>query len=158
MLASLWAAMAAAATSGCAPLSHSLVSLDGSATGAPSAVATLTLDPDNPLILRGLDGAPIRPVRVPSALRTWSFVVKPGKHLLWASSVPYGLPLLPQSMRCYAIDVRLEAGTEYVLRHDADRRHALVVRRGAAAPEATGRLVDEPSIMERSCRWDEPPR
>ena len=157
-LASPWVALVAAAISGCAPLSHSRISLDGSATDAPSAVATLELDPDHPLILRGLDATPIRPLRVPSALRTWSFSVKPGRHLLWASSVPYGLPLLPQSMRCYAIDVQLEAGAEYVLRHDADRRHALVVRRGAAAPEAIGRLVDEPSIMERSCRWDEPPR
>lgn len=157
-LASPWVALVAAAISGCAPLSHSRISLDGSATDAPSAVATLELDPDHPLILRGLDATPIRPLRVPSALRTWSFSVKPGRHLLWASSVPYGLPLLPQSMRCYAIDVQLEAGAQYVLRHDADRRHALVVRRGAAAPEAIGRLVDEPSIMERSCRWDEPPR
>lgn len=158
MLASTWVALAAAATFGCAPLTHSHITLDGSATDAPSAAATLSLDPDNPLILRGLDGAPIRPLRVPSALRTWTFFVKPGRHLLWASSVPWGLPLWPQSMRCYAIDVQLEAGTEYVLRHDADRRHALVVRRGATVPEATGRLVDEPWIMERSCRWEESPR
>lgn len=158
MLASTWVALAAAATFGCAPLTHSHITLDGSATDAPSAAATLSLDPDNPLILRGLDGAPIRPIRVPSALRTWSFSVKPGRHLLWASSVPWGLPLLPQTMRCYAIDVQLEAGTEYVLRHDADRRNALVVRRGATVPEATGRLVDEPWIMERSCRWEESPR
>lgn len=158
MLASTWVALAAAATFGCAPLTHSHITLDGPATDAPSAAATLSLDPDNPLILRGLDGAPIRPLRVPSALRTWTFFVKPGRHLLWASSVPWGLPLWPQSMRCYAIDVQLEAGTEYVLRHDADRRNALVVRRGATVPEATGRLVDEPWIMERSCRWEESPR
>ena len=111
--------LTAAILCGCAPLTHSLISLDGSDTESLSAVSVLSLDSQYPLILRGLDGTLLPQVRVSSAFRTWSFVLSPGRHLLWASSVPYGLPLIPQFLRCYAIDVWLEPGSLYILRHDA---------------------------------------
>lgn len=145
--------LALAVLGACAPLSLSVISLDGSGTDNLSIVARLSADAGHPLILRGIDGHPIATVRVPSALRNWSFVVAPGKHLLWVSSVPYGHPLFPQFIRCYAIDASLDAGAQYILRFDPADEQALLLRHGSTQAEATGRLVDKPLMLERNCRW-----
>ena len=137
----------------CAPLSYSIVSLDGSGTDNLSIVSRLRADVEHPLLVRGIDGHPVATVRVPSALRNWTFVVAPGKHLLWVSSAPYGHPLLPQFIRCYAIDVSLDPGAQYILRYDHANEQALLLRHGGTQAEATGRLVDKPLMLERNCRW-----
>jgi hypothetical protein len=139
---------------GCAPLSHSIISLDGSGTENLASVAVLISDSRHPLLLHGLDGKSLDTVRVPSALRTWSFVVLPGRHLFWVSSVPYGHPLIPQFVRCYTIDVTLEPANHYILRYDATNEQALLLRQDAREPVAYGHLVDKPLVFERSCRWD----
>lgn len=146
--------LALVAFGGCAPLSHSIISLDGSGTESLASVAVLIYDSRYPLLLHGLDGKPLDTVRVPSALRTWSFVVSPGKHLLWVSSVPYGHPLIPQFIRCYTIDVTLEPANCYILLYDAANEQALLLRQGTREPVAYGHLADKPLVFERSCRWD----
>ena len=142
-----------AVLNGCAPLSHSIISLDGSGTENLSTVSLLTIDYEHPLLLRGIDEKPVGIVRVPSAFRNWSFVVSPGKHLLWVSSMPYGHPLVPQFIRCFAIDVSLDPGSHYILRYDPTQELALLLRPDSTQPEATGRLVDKPLMLERNCRW-----
>lgn len=149
----LLAWLASLVLGGCAPLSHSIVSLDGSDTGNLAAVALLSTDSDHPLLLRGVDGQPLGTVRVPNAFRSWSFVLAPGKHLLWVSSVPYGHPLLPQFIRCYAMDVSLEPGSHHVLQYEPTHEEALLRRQGGTQAVATGRLVDKPLMLERNCRW-----
>jgi hypothetical protein len=145
--------LALAATGGCAALSQSIVSLDGSDTRNLASVSILTADPERPLLLRGIDRHLISPVRVPSAFRNWLFVVSPGKHVLWVTSVPYGNPLFPQFIRCYVFDVSLDPGSRYILRYDSAQEQTLLLRQGEATPEATGLLVDKPLMLERNCRW-----
>lgn len=146
-----------AASGGCAPLSHSIVSLDGSSTESLASVAMLSADSSYPLLIRGVDGKPLDSVRVPNAFRDWSFVVMPGKHLLWLSSIPYGHPLLPQSIRCFTMDVTLEPGIHYIMRYEAANGKAVLLRWDTNDPVAHGQLVDKPWVFERGCRWNREP-
>lgn len=139
---------------GCAPLTESVVALDGASPGDPASVATLAIDPAHPLLLRGVDGQAVTTSQVPNALRSWSFLLPPGSHRLWLSTVPYGHPLLPQKIGCYVIDARLDAGLRYVLRYDPGAESALLVREGSADPAVGGRLVDRPFVFERACRFE----
>jgi hypothetical protein len=145
--------LASAALAACAPLTHSLVALDDADTGNLAAVAVLDNDEKEPLLVRGIDGRPIDAIRVPSALRDWSFVVTPGPHRLWLSSVPYGHPFVPQFIRCYGMEMSLATGGRYILRHDVEHERALLLRPGKTQPEAVGHLVDKPFVFERACRW-----
>lgn len=147
----LW--LAPAVLSGCAPLSRSVVPVDGASPEDIAAVSMLTVDSQHPLLLRGVDERPLPVVRVPSALRTWSFAVSPGRHTLWISTVPYGHPLIPQFIRCYVMDVSLEPGSSYVLRYEPARELALLLRPDDSEPRATGQLVDRPLMLARDCRW-----
>jgi hypothetical protein len=137
----------------CAPLSHKVISIDGTSTENLATVSMLSVDLKHPLLLVGLDGELLQAVRFQSAFRTWSFVVSPGEHILWVSNVPYGLPLIPQRRRCYAMDVFLEPGSHYILREDPTDELVLLLPQGGSKPVASGRLVDNPLIFERDCRW-----
>lgn len=145
--------LASAMLAACAPLTHSIVSLDGADTGDLAAVAVLDNDDRQPLLVRGIDGRPIDAIRVPSVFRDWSFVVKPGPHRLWLSGVPHGHPFVPQFIRCYAMDVVLAPGERYILRDDPWHDRALLLHPGSDQPAAVGALVDKPFVFERSCRW-----
>lgn len=145
--------LASAALAACAPLTHSLVSLDGADTSDFAAVSLLDNDASQPLLVRGIDGQPIDAIRVPTVFRDWSFVVAPGMHRLWLSSVPYGHPFVPLFIRCYAMEVSLTPGGRYILRHDVEHDRALLLRPGNDQPAAVGTLVDKPFVFERACRW-----
>lgn len=145
--------LASAVLAACAPLIHSLVALDGADAGNLAAVAVLDNDDWQPLLVRGIDGRPIDAIRVPSVFRDWSFVVTPGPHRLWLSSVPHGHPFVPQFIRCYAMEVVLAPGERYILRDDPWHDRALLLRPGKDQPAAVGALVDKPFVFERACRW-----
>jgi len=149
----LAALLASAVLAACAPLTHSIVALDGADTGNLAAVAVLDNDDRRPLLVRGIDGRPIDAIRVPSVFRDWSFVVTPGPHRLWLSSMPHGHPFLPQFIRCYALNATLAPGERYILRDDPEHERALLLRPGSDQPAAIGALVDKPFVLERSCRW-----
>lgn len=145
--------LASAVLTACAPLTHSIVALDGADTGNLAAVAMLDNDEWQPLLVRGIDGHPIDAIRVPNLFRDWSFVVTPGSHRLWLSSVPHGHPFVPQTIRCYAMEVVLAPGERYILRDDPWHDRALLLRPGSDQPAAVGALVDKPFVFERACRW-----
>lgn len=86
-------------------------------------------------------------------VRSFTYVLHPGTHVLWVSTAPYGFPFLPQRIRCYVLEVRLAAGSGYTMRFDASAQAPVLVRAGASAPEAVGALVDEALLSERGCRW-----
>jgi hypothetical protein len=145
--------LASAVLAACAPLTHSLVALDGADTGNLATVSLLDNDASQPLLVRGIDSHPIDAIRIPSVFRDWSFVVKPGPHRLWLSSVPHGHPFVLQSIRCYAMEVVLAPGARYILRDDPWHERALLLRPGNDQPAAVGTLVDKPFVFERACRW-----
>ncbi len=145
--------LASTVLAACAPLTHSIIALDGADTGNLAAVAVFDNDDQQPLLVRGIDGRPIDAIRVPSVFRDWSFVVTPGSHRLWLSSVPHGHPFLPQFIRCYAMEVALAPGERYILRDDPEHDLALLLRPGTPQPAAVGTLVDKPFVFERACRW-----
>lgn len=149
----LMLALAASALAGCAPFWNSIVALDGAGAHDPSSVATIGIDARHPLILRGIDGRRVPGTCVQSALRSCTFLAAPGRHTLWASSVPAGIPLIVQSIRCYAIEVVLAPGSRYTLREDPGRDLAVALGPGSTEPLAIGRLVDKPLVIERNCRW-----
>jgi hypothetical protein len=152
---SLTALLAAAVLPSCAPLTQSIISLDGSGDADPAA-ARLHTDANHPLLLHGLDGRPVDFIRVPSALRVWTYVVAPGRHRLWLTSMPFGHPLLPQRIRCYVIDASLEAGVGYVLREDPASKQAQVVRYDTGETVALGHPADQPPVQMRGCQWPAP--
>lgn len=138
---------------GCASLSHKIVSLDGSSVDSPDKIATIDVETRNPLLIHGLDGELLTPVKLQSAFRTWSFVVSPGHHVLWLSSTPYGHPLVPQRHRCYSMEVFLSPGGKYVLSELPGQKRALLLPQAGGSPIAIGKLVDNPWVFERGCRW-----
>ena len=149
----LFFALVAAVLVSCAPLSHRVVPLQGADTANPAGIAIISVDPDYPLLLEGLDGKRLAKLNFQSPLRSYSYTAPPGAHVLWLSSVPYGAPLLPQRLRCYEMHVRLEPGTHYVLREAPARKMALLLRRRGRDSVAYGRRVDNPLIFHRNCRW-----
>ena len=140
------------ALSGCAPMTHAVISLDASTSDDLSTVSVIAIDFNSPVLLHGIDNRSL-PVRVPSAFRDWSFVVSPGKHLLWVSSVPYPNPLFPQHIQCFVLDVSLDPGIRYILRYDPRNELALIFYQSGTKPLAIGRLVDRPLVFERECKW-----
>lgn len=138
---------------GCASLSHEFFSLDGSSTANPDKVATIDVEADNPLLIQGLDGKLLESVKFQSAFRTWSFVVSPGRHILWLSSTPYGHPLVPQRHRCYSMEVFLSPGGKYGLREMPGKKCVQLLLQAGRVSVATGQLVDNPWVFESGCRW-----
>jgi hypothetical protein len=135
---------------GCAALSSSVIPIDGASPDDSGAVARITLAN---ALLRAVDEKLIPGVQVPSALRSYTYVLAPGRHSLWVSSVPHGLPWLPQRISCYVFDVVLAPGSSYVLDVDARTEVAILSGSEPSGSPAIGVLVDKPFVMERSCRW-----
>lgn len=141
------------ALSSCAPLSHKVISLNGTGTENPVNSPIIDVDLTHPLLLVGLDGNQLSSVEFQSQFRTYSFIISPGKHVLWLSNVPYGLPLIPQRLRCYSMDVILEPSSKYILKEAPMEKIALLLPQSGGVPVASGRLIDNPLVFERRCRW-----
>jgi hypothetical protein len=109
-------------------------------------------DLEHPVVLQGVDGSPISS-RVPSALRTWTYLLSPGDHELWVVGAPAGIPLLPQRLRCYSFRANFESGHVYTLSEDIDAKVAILRREDLQAPVATSAIVDSPLVVERPCKW-----
>jgi len=135
----LW--LAVISIGGCAPLSHTVVPLDVPMTDDAAQVAVLSDHSRHPVLLRGVDQKPVSAIRIPNAFRDTIYLLSPGLHVLWVSSVPYGHPLLPQTVRCY------------VLEEDPDNEHVRMLREGSELPAASGQLVDKAPVFLRDCRW-----
>jgi hypothetical protein len=138
---------------GCTPVAPTLVRLDDAQNSRGSEAAVLEVDRTHPLLLRGVDGIPLAAIRIPNAVRSWSYALAPGPHELWFSSVPYGHPLVPQSVRCYVVEATFEPRGRYVVGVDPTLHIPLIVRADSKEAVAKGTLVDEPLVFERSCRW-----
>jgi hypothetical protein len=80
--------------SGCAHVSPSLISIDGSPVDDLSKLALIVEDSDYPLLLRGIDGIPLKTMRVPNVFSNYAYVMKAGPHILWVRDVPYGHPVV----------------------------------------------------------------
>lgn len=141
--------------SGCSSVSPSLIPLDGSPVNDPSKVALITEDTDYPLLLRGLDGIPLKTMRVPNAFHNYAYIMKSGPHTLWLRDVPYGHPVFAsfEKAHCYVMEVELVQGMKYRLREDVELKKALLIDDATGQTIAMGELVDEPWIPARGCRW-----
>lgn len=147
----LW--LAVISIGGCAPLSHSVVPLDVPMTDDTTQVAVLSDRSRHPLLLRGVDHRPVSAIRLPNAFRDTIYLLSPGPHVLWVSSVPYGHPLLPQTVRCYVLRAHFERGARYVLEEDPDNERVRMLHEGSDLPAASGQRVDKAPVFLRDCRW-----
>lgn len=138
---------------GCAALSQSVISVDGASPEHPDSTARIAIDTENPVLLRAVDEKYLSGIQVSSRLRSYTYVLRQGTHVLWVTSAPYGLPLVPQRLGCYVIDAEFSAGSSYLLRFDGARRAPVLTHSAGAAPEVAGLLVDEPFVLERGCNW-----
>lgn len=138
---------------GCASVSRTLISLDGSQTTDLSQVSLIIEDQDNPALLRGVDGVPIKTMRVPSVFGNYAYVIRPGSHVLWLKGSPYPHPLLPQHIRCYTMHVVLQQGVRYILVEEIRNKKAKLVRENTRETISYGALVDEPLVFKRECKW-----
>jgi hypothetical protein len=145
-----------AALAGCAALSNAVIAIDSADPSDTAGVSMIMLDQRSPALLRAVDAKMIEGVHVPSALRSFTFVLRPGPHELWMSSVPAGLPWLPQRIDCYVVRAVLAAGSRYVLSIDKERDLAVLSGSELTGSPATGTVVDRPFVFERSCRWQAP--
>jgi hypothetical protein len=149
----LFLGLAVISIGGCASLSHSVIPLDVPMTDDAAQVAVLSDHSRHPVLLRGVDQKPVSAIRIPNAFRDTIYLLSPGLHVLWVSSVPYGHPLLPQTVRCYVLSAHFERGARYVLEEDPDNEHVRMLREGSALPAASGQLVDKAPVFLRDCRW-----
>lgn len=145
--------LSSAVATGCAPLSQSVQSIEGANPVYVESVARIAVDAAHPVLLRAVDEKPLSSVQVSSMLRSFTYVLHPGTHVLWVSSAPYGLPLVPQRIKCYVLTARLTAGSSYTLRFDVPAQVPVLVNAAGSKFEVQGTLVDEPLIMERGCKW-----
>lgn len=138
---------------GCTHEPPSLIPLDGSSVNNISAVAQVVEDRDFPIILRGLDGVLLKGIRVQTPFNKYTYVMQAGPHIFWGISSPYPHPLIPQRIRCYVIEATLVEGMKYRLVEEAGVKNALLVNDTTGENVAIGKLVDEPWVFERGCRW-----
>lgn len=138
---------------GCAVSSPSLIPIDGAPAHDLSLVAGLREDFAQTLLLRGLDRMPTS-MHLPGPGSSQAiYLIKPGRHMLWAKNVSYGPPMIPQKIRCYVIEAELLAGVLYYLEEDAGGKNARLLRDDSRQVVASGPLVDEPWIFASDCRW-----
>jgi hypothetical protein len=137
----------------CASLTHETIAVDAADAADRAATASVALVAAQPVILRGVDGKMLSSVHVPNAVRSYTFVMSPGPHELWVSTVPYANAQLAQHVGCYVLRATLAAGAEYQLRFDPGRIAAVLLPVGSSQPAAVGELIDQPLIVERACRW-----
>lgn len=142
-----------ALVTGCAPLSKSVQSVEGADPAALDSVARIAIDTGHPVLLRAVDEKFLPGIQVSSQLRSFTYVLHPGTHVLWVSSAPYGLPLVPQRIKCYVFNARLNAGSSYTLRFDSPSQVPILASTAGTEPEVVGTLVDEPLVIERGCKW-----
>jgi hypothetical protein len=131
-----------------------LVSLDGSETNDLSRVSVIMEDQHHPVLLRGLDGVPIKSMKVPSALEEYAYVMSAGTHVFWVKSAAYPHPLVPQRIHCYILHVELAQGGRYILKEDPEARQALLVMTASGEVVSAGKLVDEPWVFMKDCTWN----
>ncbi|HEY9146136.1 MAG TPA: hypothetical protein VIN36_05575 [Thiobacillus sp.] len=148
--------LAASWLAGCANTPPTLVPVHDALLDDPARVARLNERAKNPLLLRGVDGQPLKTLRTPASLRDYDYVLKAGRHSLWLKSMPYGYPPVPQRLRCYVIVVELAGGMRYRLKEDLSQKRALLLRADTGEQIATGPMVDEPWVFSRECRWPSP--
>ena len=147
--------VACAGLGGCAH-APSLIPLNDAPLDDPARVARLNEGTKNPLLLRGVDGQPLKTLRVPASWEGYDYVLQAGSRTLWLKSMPYGYPPIPQHIRCYVIEVKLAGGVRYRLQEDPGQRRALLLRADTGEQVAGGPLVDEPWAFSRDCRWPAP--
>jgi hypothetical protein len=138
---------------GCAALSHSAISIDGANPDTTASISQVSINTERPILLRGVDEKLLPGVHVSSKLRSITYAIPPGSHVFWLSSAPYGLPLIPQYLRCYVMHVTLSAGSSYELRFDAKKDTPVLFHTETPEIEVHGQLVDKPLILERGCQW-----
>ena len=137
---------------GCAALTEVRIPVAGADRLPPSEVAEVAVDPHDPVILRAVDGQPLSGIQVSNWLRAATYRLPAGTRELWLVDNPYGMPLLPQRLRCYVLTADLAGGERYTLAITAGGRGPVLADRNRDI-RAQGVLVDAPSVMERGCRW-----
>lgn len=138
---------------GCAALTQSVISVGGAGAGDGASLARIAIDPDRPVLLRAVDQKMLPGVQVSSRVRAFTYELPAGSHVLWVSSTPYGLPFIPQRLRCYVMQVTLSPGADYDLRFDRASQKPVLSHAASSEPAVEGVLVDEPLVTERACRW-----
>ena len=53
----------------------------------------------HPVIVHAVDEKPLPSLQVSNKLRAIRYLLNPGRHVLWISSAPYGLAIVPQRLR-----------------------------------------------------------
>jgi hypothetical protein len=140
---------------GCAHTPMSLISLDESKTSDLSSVSVIMEDQNRPALLKGLDGRLIPSVRIPDPFfGNYAYVMNAGTHVFWLKGLPYPHPLIPQRLSCYKMRVELEQGKRYLLKEEPHEKRAVIISVATGAIESTGKLVDEPWVFIRDCKWD----
>lgn len=140
---------------GCIQFSSSLISIDSSPSNDLSKFALRVDASDQSLFLQGLDGIPRKSLRVPIPFVKYAYLIKPGSHVFWLKKGPYGHPIIAlfERVRCYVIEAELTQGMQYRLKEDKKLKRALLLNDETGETDAIGRLVDEPWILSRDCKW-----
>jgi len=111
------------------------------------------VDPGRPVLLRAVDEEFLPSIQVSNYLRQITYVLPPGRHVLWLSEVPAGIPFIPQHINCFTMLVTLVAGEIYDLELGSPEMVPTLRESESAEEVAVGVLVDRAFLMERGCRW-----
>lgn len=138
---------------GCAMFSNQVINVDGAHDVNDASASFISISTDQPAILRAVDEKMLPGIDVPNAFRSLAYVLEPGTRVLWLSSVPAGIPLVPQRIACYVLKATMIAGARYTLYIDPKTELAGLMREGGTEPPIMGQLVDNPFVFQRNCRW-----
>lgn len=138
---------------GCAVLRGTEIHIDGTLTKDSAEVARIAVHPGKPVLLRAVDEEFLASIQVSNYLRPITYVLTPGRHVLWLSEVPAGIPFIPQHINCFTMLVTLVAGKDYDLELGSPEKVPTLRRSDSAEEVAVGVLVDRAFLMERGCRW-----
>lgn len=142
--------------SGCS-LFKTTISVDGASPEDTARVSIIAISPRHPLFLRAVDGKPLPLTHVPDSVMPLRYILHPGAHVFWLTSVPsviYPFPPLPQHLSCFVLGATLSAGSSYALRLDPEKDVPVLSHAVEAEPEIEGQLVDRPFLPARGCRWN----
>lgn len=138
---------------GCAVLPGAEISIDGASHTKELEAVKVSIHPGRPVLLRAVDEKLLAAIQISNYLRPLTYILHSGRHVLWLSEPPAGVPFLPQRISCYVMRVHLVAGNGYVLELDRQVMLPVLRRVGVEEPEATGVVVDRPLVVERGCKW-----
>ncbi|MDR1311266.1 MAG: hypothetical protein LBK01_05245 [Burkholderiaceae bacterium] len=103
------------------------------------------------LFFRGLDDRMLNSLELPNPYSDYVYVIYPGRHRLFGMNIQSGHILMPEDLRCYSMEVNLDAGVEYVIDEVKDKEEAILRRQDNGQVVARGKKYEQKDAYTGPC-------